>query len=81
MRRWKIPPSRENYFLAMLADDDESATPALAIVGANCVPGLIPNSYFCLAQHEASVIVYHPQLVDSARELRGTLAVWRQDGR
>jgi hypothetical protein len=81
MHRWRIPASRENYFLAMLPDDDETAMPALAIMGANCVPGLITNSYFCLAQHEASVIVYHPQQVDSTRELRGTLAVWRQDGR
>jgi hypothetical protein len=79
MRRWRISASRENYFLAILPDDDALATPALAIVGANCVPGLGPNSYFCLAQSDASVIVYHPQRVDSAQKLSGTLAVWRQE--
>jgi len=26
-----------------------------------------------------SLFVYHPQQADSARELRGTLAVWRQE--
>lgn len=81
MRRWWISASPENYFLAILPDDDGAATPALAIVGANCVPGLGPNSYFCLAQHDASVIVYHPQQVDSAQKLSGTLAVWRQGTR
>jgi hypothetical protein len=78
MRRWRISASPDNYFLAILPDDDSQPTPALAIVGANCVPGLGPRSYFCLAQHDASVIVYHPQQVDSAQELRGTLAVWHQ---
>ena len=55
--------------------------PGLAIVGANCAPGLDAHSYFCLAQHDASVIVYHPQQVDSAEELSGTLAVWLQGSR
>jgi hypothetical protein len=80
MRRWRIAASPENYFLAILPDDDADPTPALAIVGAQCVPGLGPHSYFCLAQHDASVIVYHPQQVDSAQKLSGTLAVWRQGG-
>lgn len=78
MRRWRISASRDNYFLTILPDDDARPTPALAIVGANCVPGLGPNSYFCLAQHDASVIVYNPQRVNSAQKLSGTLAVWRQ---
>lgn len=79
MRRWRISASRETYFLAILPDDHELATPALAIVGANCVPWLGPNSYFCLAQRDASVIVYYPQQTDFGQTLSGTLAVWRQD--
>ena len=78
MRRWRIQASRENYFLTILPDEDARPTPALAIVGANCVPGLGPNSYFCLAQQDASVIVYNPQRVSSGQKLSGTLAVWRQ---
>jgi hypothetical protein len=79
MRRWRISAARETYFLAILPDDDAHPTPALAIVGANCAPGGGPQRYYCLAQRDASVIVYHPHQVDSAQELRGTLAVWRQD--
>lgn len=78
MRRWSIFASPELYFLAMLPDRDEQSMPGLAIVGANCAPGLDAHSYFCLAQHDASVIVYHPQQIDPAKELSGTLAVWRQ---
>jgi hypothetical protein len=79
MRRWHISASRENYFLAILPDDDAHPTPGLAIVGANCVSGGGPQRFYCLAQRDASVTVYHPQQVDSAQEVRGTLAVWRQD--
>ena len=78
MRRWQISASRENYFLTILPDENARPTPALAIVGANCIPGLGPNSYFCLAQRDASVIVYNPQRADSAQKLSGTLAIWRQ---
>jgi hypothetical protein len=78
MRRWRISASPETYFFAMLPDRDEEQMPALAIVGANCGPGLDVHSFFCLATHDASVIVYHPRQVDPARELSGTLAVWRQ---
>lgn len=78
MRSWRIARSPENYYLAMLPDDMHPM-PALAIVGANCVPGLDEHSYFCLAQHDASVIVYHPQQVDPKQELSGRLAVWRQE--
>jgi hypothetical protein len=79
MRRWRISASREVYFFAILPDDNAYPMPALAIVGANCSPGGGPQRYYCLAQHDASIIVYHPQNVDPSRELRGTLAVWRQD--
>ena len=79
MRRWRIPAAPELYFLAMLPDRDAQQMPALAIVGANCVPWLDAHSYFCLAQHDASVIVYHPQQADPAQELSGTLAVWRHE--
>ncbi len=78
MRRWLISASPELYFLAMLPDRDEEQMPALAIVGANCGPALDAHSFFCLAQHDASVIVYHPRQIDPARKLSGTLAVWRQ---
>lgn len=78
MRRWRISAAPELYFFAMLPDRDEQSMPGLAIVGANCSPGLDAHSYFCLAQHDASVTVYHPQQIDSTKELSGTLAVWRQ---
>jgi hypothetical protein len=79
MRRWRIPAARELYFLAMLPDGDERRMPRLAIVGANCMRWLDAHSFFCVAQHDASVFVYHPQQADSARELSGTLAVWRRE--
>jgi hypothetical protein len=79
MRRWRISASPETYFLTMIPDSDEQQMPRLAIVGANCGPALDAHSFFCLAQHGASVIVYHPQDVDPARELSGLLAVWRQE--
>jgi hypothetical protein len=80
MQRWRLPAAREIYFVAMIPDNDEERAPGLAIVGANCGPARVyANSYFCLAQHDASVIVYHPQQVDSAQALKGTLAIWRQE--
>jgi hypothetical protein len=81
MRSWRLPASAETYFLSMLPDRDEQRMPRLAIVGANCGRGLDANSFFCLAQHDASVIVYHPQQVDQSQALSGTLAVWRQGNR
>jgi hypothetical protein len=81
MRRWRIAAAPEVYFLAVLADRDEQQMPRLAIVGANCTPWLDAHSFFCLAQHDASVIVYHPQQADPAQELSGTLAIWRQERR
>lgn len=81
MRRWRLPASPELYFLAMLPDRDEQQMPRLGIGGANCQPGMDENSFFCLAQHDASVTVYHPQQVDPAQVLSGTLAIWRQESR
>ena len=78
MHRWRLPASREVYYVAMLPYSDPDAMPSLAIVGANCSPALDAHSYFCLAPKDASVIVYHSQQVDPKRELNGTLAVWRQ---
>ena len=78
MRRWRMSASPQLYFIAMLPDGDEEQMPRLAIVGANCGPALDAHSFFCLAQHGASVIVYPPRQIDPARELTGTLAVWRQ---
>lgn len=79
MRRWRLPAGPELYFLAMLPNGEEDRMPRMAIVGANCDPGLGPHSYFCVAQHDAVVFLYHPQHADSAQELSGTLAVWRQE--
>jgi hypothetical protein len=79
MRQWRISASPEAYFLTMLPDRDEQHLPRLAIIGAVCSHGLDAESFFCLAQHDASVIVYHPQQVEPAREWSGTLAVWRQE--
>jgi len=78
MRRWRLSASPEAYFLEMLPDGDEQSMPRIAIIGASCGPGLSEHSFFCLAQHDAWVTVYHSQNIDPARELRGTLAVWRQ---
>jgi hypothetical protein len=79
MRRWRLPAARELYFVAMLPDRDERQMPRLAIVGANCMRWLDEQSFFCVAQQDASVFVYHPQQAGAARELTGTLAVWRQE--
>ena len=79
MRRWRLSASPEPYFLTMLPDSDEQQMPGLAIVGASCGRGMDAHSFFCLAQHDASVIVYHPQQVNPARKLSGMLAVWRQE--
>lgn len=81
MRSWQLPPSPEVYFVTMLPDRDERQIPRFAVVGANCGKGMDENSLFCLALHGASVTVYHPQQVDPAQELSGTLAVWRQENR
>jgi hypothetical protein len=81
MRTWKLPTSPETYFLTMLPDGDEQQLPRIAVTGAQCGRGMDENSFFCLALHGASVTVYHPQQVDPAQELRGTLAIWRQEKR
>ncbi len=79
MRKWRISASPQVYYVAMLADSSANEMLLLAITGANCVPALDEHSYFCLAQQDASVIVYHPKGVSPALELVGTLAVWRQE--
>jgi hypothetical protein len=79
MRRWRIFAPRSVNFVTMIPDSDEQQMPRLSFVGASCRPNpLSPHSYICSAQHDASVIVYHPQDVDPAEVLSGTLAVWRQ---
>ncbi|MFN2602188.1 MAG: hypothetical protein ABR582_05465 [Gemmatimonadaceae bacterium] len=79
MRRWRIPASPYNYFLAILPDRDEQSMPRFTIVGASCSAGMDAHSFFCLAQHDGSVIVYHPQQIDSTKVLSGSLGVWLQD--
>ena len=81
MRSWRLPASPETYFLTMLPDRDAQQMPRLAVIGAQCGRGMDENSFFCLAQHGAAVTVYHPQQIDPARTLSGTLAVWRQRNR
>ena len=81
MRSWRLPASPETYFLTVLPDRDGQQMPRLAVVGAQCGRGMDENSFFCLAQHGASVTVYHPQHVDSAQVLSGTLAIWLQGNR
>jgi hypothetical protein len=79
MQRWRLDPSPQWYFVAMLPDSNEERMPRLAIVGAYCRQALGPHTFLCLARQEASMIVYHPQDVDPRQTLRGTLAVWRQE--
>lgn len=79
MRRWRIPASPEVFFVTMLPNRDGQPVPRLAIVGANCSTRFGAQLFFCLAQRDASVIAYHPQHLDRAQELSGTLAVWRQE--
>ena len=79
VRRWSIPASPEVIFVAMLRNHDAQPIPRLAIVGANCGRGLDADSFFCLARQDAAVIAYSPKEIDSAQELSGTLAIWRQE--
>ena len=79
MRRWRLPASSENYFLMMLSGEDGEELPGLAIVGANCKREFGAHTFYCLALHDAEVIVYHPQRTRSTQRVSGTLAVWRQD--
>lgn len=78
MRRWRLAAARELYYVTMLPDRAEQPMPRFAIVGAHCTPALDAHSFFCIAQHDASVFVYHPQSADPAQRLNGTLAIWRQ---
>ena len=79
IRRWRLAASREVYFLTMLPDRDAAHVPAIAVLGANCAEPINPYTYFCLAQHDASIIVYNPQQSDPTRELSGMLAIRRQE--
>jgi hypothetical protein len=79
MQRWRLGPSPQLYFLAMLPNGDEDTMPRMTIVDANCSQALGPHTFFCLARRGASVIVYHPQNIDSREKLRGNLVVWRQE--
>jgi len=79
LRRWRLDPSPQLYFIAMLPNDDDENMPGIAIVGANCHQGLGPHTFFCLARQDASVIVYHPQTIDARKKLSGNLVVWRQE--
>jgi hypothetical protein len=79
LRRWKLDPSPQLYFIGILPENDDEQTPGIAIVGANCDQALGPNTFFCLARQGMSLIVYHPQTVDAHKRLSGNLVVWRQE--
>jgi hypothetical protein len=81
MHRWRLPASRENYFVMILPDTAGHQTPALAIAGANCIRAIDGHSFYCLALHDASVIAYHSRQSDPGQKLSGMLAVWRQSWR
>jgi hypothetical protein len=76
MREFRLPAGRERYYITMLPDGDVESMPRFAIVDANCVHADL-HSFFCVTLHGATLTVYHPQQVDQAQKLSGTLAVWR----
>jgi hypothetical protein len=78
MREWRLPPARERYYITMLPNGDPESMPRFAIVDANCVHARDLHSFYCVSLHGATVTTYHPQGVDPAQKLSGTLAVWRQ---
>lgn len=74
MRRWLMPPGE--YMLAMLPEESETPELRLRIEGAVCHPNqLTKRRFVCLAQAEASVIVYHPSDPKSPPTLTGQLLV------
>ena len=81
MRQWHLAAAPQTYYVAMLPDGDEEHVPRLAIIGANCMPGLDEHSFFCVAQHDASLFVFHSREGDQTRVVRGRLAIWRQSWR
>ncbi len=81
VREWHLPAAREEYFIVMRPGEDGQRVPHLAIVGANCSPVLDAHSFFCIAQHEASLFVFHSRAGDQARTAQGMLTVWRMPQR
>lgn len=81
MRRWRLSAAREVYFVTMIPDGDDQPMPRIAVTGAACDPWLDAQSYFCLAQQDAAVIVYHPPRAGPSptQELSGMLLIWRQE--
>ncbi len=75
---WMLAAAPEGYYVAVIPDGDEQNLLRLSIVGARCVPALDSHSFFCLAQHDATVFVYRSGESNQSAEVRGTLAVWRQ---
>ena len=73
MRQWRIPAGE--YFIAIIPDGDEQTRPQLAVAGANCTQAV--GHLHCQAGPEASVIAYHPQDVDPALQLHGSVVLWR----
>ncbi|MEO6865186.1 MAG: hypothetical protein ABI229_07025 [Gemmatimonadaceae bacterium] len=77
VRQWRLPAAREEYFIVMRPGEDGQRVPRLAIVGANCSPVLDAQSFFCIAQHEASLFVFRSRGGDQTRTAQGMLTVWR----
>lgn len=74
MQRWLLP--RGEYMLAMLPEESETPELRLRIEGAVCHPNqLTKRRFVCVAQADASVIVYHPSDAKSPPTLVGQLLV------
>jgi len=78
-RAWQLPAGREPYFITVIRHGDERPTFRMTVIGANCSPGLDAVSYFCSAREGARVVTSSPLAAQSAEQVSGALAVWRQD--
>ena len=78
IREWRLPASRELYFMTMIPDRPEYPMPGIAIVGANCVRWFDARSFQCAAPRGAAVFAYMAASAEPARSSSGSLAIWRE---
>ena len=78
MHEWRLPASRELYFMTMIPDRPEYPMLRIAIVGANCVPWLDARSFQCAAPRGAAVFTYMAASAEPARSSSGSLAISRE---
>lgn len=78
MHEWRLPASRERYFMRMIPDPSAESMLRIAIVGANCVPWFDARSFQCAAPHGATVFTYRAASAGPARPSSGRLAIWRE---